>query len=117
MRTMMLFMIAGYFLTHSKHSRNLHELFTLLNESLFLNGSEFSIDGFLVQKLSGSHWRMNCFGKNTQILCDGSNVDFANTAFALGKTRDGVYEYVDVKNKDEIILSINHVPGVRILKK
>jgi len=141
MRTMMLFMIAGYFLTHSKSAKSLQELFKTLNESLFLNGPEFSIDGFLVHKLSGSHWRLNYFGKNVQVVCDGHEVDLKVGVSPLGSHRgshrgthegsrgvtrsgsirggnpEGVYEYVDLKNKDEIILAINRVEGVRILKK
>jgi hypothetical protein len=116
MRTMRLFMIAGYFLTHSKNCKNLRELYDLLNESLFTNGSEFSIDGFLIQKTSTINWRICYFGKNVQIKCDEKDMDVKNQP-SLGKAKKGAFDYIDLKNKNEIVLCINQIPSINILKK
>ncbi|MDH4262945.1 MAG: hypothetical protein OEV78_07875 [Spirochaetia bacterium] len=116
MRTMLLFMVAGYFITHSKNCKNLQNLFKNLNESLFLNGPEFSIDGFLIQKMPSNHWRVNYFGKNVQIKCEGKNIDL-NTPASLGSTQDKTYNCIDFKNKNEIVFCINQMPGIRIFKK
>jgi hypothetical protein len=116
MRTMMLFIIAGYFLAQSKNCKSLHDLFITLNTSLFGNGPEFSLDGFLIQKTSADKWRINYFGKNVQIICDDSEINLKNQP-SLGKSKEGSFEYVDLKGKSEIILCINQIHGIRIQRK
>ena len=116
MRTMMLFMIAGYFLTHSKNSKSLHQLFVLLNSSLFDNGPEFAIDGFLMQYTLPEKWRISYFGKNVQIKSDGADIPLKNSA-SLGKSKDGHFISIDLKSKSEVILCINQIQGIRILRK
>ena len=116
MRTMMLFMITGYFLTHSKYVKKLPDLVRLLNKSLLENGSEFSIDGFVFQSTSVNTWNIHYFGKNVQIESDTEDISLSKTS-SLGLQKNIKLTSVNLKNKNEIVLSINHVSGVKINRK
>jgi len=113
MRTMILFMIAGYFLTHSKNSKNLSSLITKLNKSILANGSEFSLDGFLFQAISTNQIKIHWFGKNVQIKYDGFDNPLDKIS-PLGLTKNPATNFIHLKNKKEILLCLNQVPAIRI---
>ncbi|MDH4199840.1 MAG: hypothetical protein OEV66_05590 [Spirochaetia bacterium] len=101
MRTMMLFMIAGYFLMVSRYSKNLNQLYKSLNQLLCKNGSEFSVDGFLIEKISSVKWRVCFFGKNIRLKENGQEMKLTPTPPMGVETDD--YHFVDLKNPTEII--------------
>jgi hypothetical protein len=103
--TMMLFIISGYFLAFSRDCSTVKKMAQLLNETIFNIGSEFGIEGFLIEYKQNLKWSIAYFGHRNRLEVDTKKVNLLKTD-PLGLHKNSTFKMVELKNKNDIKLGI-----------